>query len=988
MKYLLAGLVIGMGLTIGGVAYAAFAPISVPAGGTGQTTFTSSQLLYGNGGAALSSVATSSETCSSPLSCTAHTVLTGGGAITLSTAGTWSGLAGTATALAANGSNCSAGSYPLGVDASGASETCTSATITVNGTSFASGDSKTINAASSTVLSNANTFSGNNTFSNTITGSITGNAGTATALAANGTNCSAGNYPLGVDASGNAESCTAAGTGGASFPFTPLSWGNSTSTTIGFTNGIISNASSTFSTAPTFSSLSGVLKGNGNNALTVAANGTDYTLITALTCGGTDKFSGVTAAGVFTCSADSVSAGGAGSGTVATSTALVSGQVDFSTSANQIGNSSAFLWDNANKVFTVIGNASTTQLSASVVYATSSINTPAISNLTGNGFVKTSGGNGTLSVDTTTYVSGVTGSYPIVSSGGATPNITFSGLGTTSPWTTSNLAYVVNGNTVSSVATGTVSAGSSAITVTGGRSVIGGALAIDCATATGSQNGCLSSTDYARFNGFAPFAWTPNAGYNATSTTLQFGSGFISSASSTLVATTTFTTALLMGTTRDSALSITAGRTYPASVTTGGMVHLDNSTLNGGPALEVVSGFGSGATGRGIVFNETNTAFDQDFILASSSASNTSALNVKGQPTGKGVIKCEYTGGAGNTNASCISIDMLNGIDSQGLFIKGAVAGTATTKLLNIVDSSSGALFNFTTGGNAGFGTSTPGSLVSVSSNINFTNATSTFQNGGIDLIAGCFSIRGVCISGSGGSGVTSIATNNGITGGTITTTGTIGLATINAGVLGAQTNSTVPTSQATSTLYGNGTAGQVLGWTNGALGFMATSSNFSVLTAVNATTTGTLTIPVSASLVTPMAGNIGIDSTTGQLRYSDVTGTTRVLSPVRDLGFAYATSTWGANATTTIRIGPAPANITVSAAYCETNAGTVGVSFTDAVPNRLDYIRTASTTINKFTFVTNTTFTAGESMRVDVGTPASSPTSISCRLLYTYDAD
>ena len=36
----------------------------------------------------------------------------------------------------------------------------------------------------------------------------------ATALAANGTNCTAGNYPLGVDASGNAEGCTAASGGG------------------------------------------------------------------------------------------------------------------------------------------------------------------------------------------------------------------------------------------------------------------------------------------------------------------------------------------------------------------------------------------------------------------------------------------------------------------------------------------------------------------------------------------------------------------------------------------------------------------------------------------------------------------------------------------------------------------------------------------------------------------------------------------------------
>jgi hypothetical protein len=44
-----------------------------------------------------------------------------------------------------------------------------------------------------------------------VTGTAAGlTAGAATALAANGTNCSAGNYALGVDASGNSEGCTAA----------------------------------------------------------------------------------------------------------------------------------------------------------------------------------------------------------------------------------------------------------------------------------------------------------------------------------------------------------------------------------------------------------------------------------------------------------------------------------------------------------------------------------------------------------------------------------------------------------------------------------------------------------------------------------------------------------------------------------------------------------------------------------------------------------
>lgn len=42
----------------------------------------------------------------------------------------------------------------------------------------------------------------------TLTGNVIGNADTATALAANGANCSIGYYPLGIDASGAVENCT------------------------------------------------------------------------------------------------------------------------------------------------------------------------------------------------------------------------------------------------------------------------------------------------------------------------------------------------------------------------------------------------------------------------------------------------------------------------------------------------------------------------------------------------------------------------------------------------------------------------------------------------------------------------------------------------------------------------------------------------------------------------------------------------------------
>lgn len=62
--------------------------------------------------------------------------------------------------------------------------------------------------ASTTLLADNNTFSGNNTFSNTISGSISGNAGTASVLAANAANCAAGSGAGGVSASGAAEDCT------------------------------------------------------------------------------------------------------------------------------------------------------------------------------------------------------------------------------------------------------------------------------------------------------------------------------------------------------------------------------------------------------------------------------------------------------------------------------------------------------------------------------------------------------------------------------------------------------------------------------------------------------------------------------------------------------------------------------------------------------------------------------------------------------------
>lgn len=69
------------------------------------------------------------------------------------------------------------------------------------------------NVAGTEVLSVTQGGTTAGTFSGGLTGNVTGNADTATALAALPTACSAGNYPLGILASGNATGCTAAGIG-------------------------------------------------------------------------------------------------------------------------------------------------------------------------------------------------------------------------------------------------------------------------------------------------------------------------------------------------------------------------------------------------------------------------------------------------------------------------------------------------------------------------------------------------------------------------------------------------------------------------------------------------------------------------------------------------------------------------------------------------------------------------------------------------------
>ncbi len=130
------------------------------------------------------------------------------------------------------------------------------------------------------------TFAGVKTFSSTISASINGNAATATALAANPTDCAvAGTFANAIDAQGNLTCATPAGSSFTVAPFNVVTsndgltiqgaqiFAQAATATI---PGMVSNSSQTFSGTKTFNStISGSINGNAATSTALAANPTD-----------------------------------------------------------------------------------------------------------------------------------------------------------------------------------------------------------------------------------------------------------------------------------------------------------------------------------------------------------------------------------------------------------------------------------------------------------------------------------------------------------------------------------------------------------------------------------------------------------------------------------------------------------------------------------------------------------------------------------------
>lgn len=809
---------------------------------TGETAGQLSYWTSTNGTpATLGKVATTTLTASSPLSLSQAISVLGASpsVLTLNTSGTWSGNAGTATALAANGSNCTAGQFPLGVDASGAVETCTDAWTEAENTSAAYLSAAT---AASTYVPLVRTL--------TVAGTpnqITSSAG-AQDLSANRT------------------------------------------VTLSFPNLVIfpSNASSTL-----FS--------------TVYSSSTDQVIGRNFTFGGVtgnswDDFCTTITGSASLCDGDDATGAGGGITTLGPA-----GQGQTGSTQTLATSTSAF--NGLTSALTIVGNSNTQTFTPSLsgTLTVGGGGTGATS-FTSSSLLYGAGTGALQSVATTSVACSGTVSCPGFTAIGAAP-ITITGSAATSAFeiaTTSNIAvpqlayFTQTGGrtTLGSVATGTLAA-TSPVTVTAGRSVIGGSgtIAWDFSvpnTWTGLQTFANSSTTLASF-GYA-------------SSTQYFGAGLSACGTNSWLAWAS-------GTFNCSSLDVTGDWTGT----------IDGNNFTGGAVAQGDILYGSGAGTIAELAKDTNATR----YLSNQGASNNPSWNQINLTNGVTGTLPYGNGGTGTTTAPV-----------GHLLYGGANAyQSVATSSATCTDASGVTCTTFTIVGSGG-------STIALSSIPNSSLANSTIS--GISL-------------GSNLNALTNDATLNGSSYNGSAAISDWGLNLANANSWTALQSFL----NASTTLFSN---------TNTAwFGGTATSSFGS---------NGLLDLVDAAAPTFSAAGQIGWDSTSWNLLAATSTNNTPVViaSGTTTL-YAYTATTSPIVSGTVMELPSHPLGQVATAIWCKVTSGTSLVINLSDGTNDTNAI-TCTTTGTQYALTSNNSWTAYERINVEYGTKTGTTGDVVVRVL------
>jgi len=278
-----------------------------------------------------------------------------------------------------------------------------------------------------------------------------------------------------------------------------------TSISVVSSNGLAGTSSGGATPALTLStSITGILKGNGT-AISAATSGTDYAPATSGTSilygNGSGGFSNVTIGSGISFATGTLSATGSG-GTV-TSVSVVSANGFAGTVATSTTTPAITLTTSITGLLYGNGTAlAAATISAPLSYTGGTLSIP----------VATSSANGYLSsTDWTTFnnkgsgtVTSVTGTAPVVSSGGATPAISMAaattsvnGYLTSTDWNTFNNK---GSGTVTSVAALTLGTSGTDLTSTVATGTTTPVITLNVPTASATNRGALSSTDWSTFN--------------------------------------------------------------------------------------------------------------------------------------------------------------------------------------------------------------------------------------------------------------------------------------------------------------------------------------------------------------------------------------------------------------------------------------------------------------------------------------------------------